>query len=83
MAPSGNSTDKTEITQAERRRDVVKRSLEALMRSNPQLYYQPTAEVARAIHEDIENGSDGLSAEDREAVKKLSARDIEVILAFR
>lgn len=83
MTPSGRSAGKAEITQAERRRDVVRRSLDALMRSNPQLYYQPTADVARAIHEGIAKGGEGLSAEDRAAVKTLSARDIEVILAFR
>ena len=75
-------SDGTEITQAERRRRVVKRSLEALMRSDPQLYYRPTSDVARAIHDDIGDRG-GLSAEDREAVKGLSTRDIELILAYR
>ena len=83
MAPSGESTEQPDVTPAERRRDVVKRTLDALMRSDPQLYYRPTADVARAIHESIGNGGDALSAPERDAVKGLSARDIEVILAFR
>ena len=74
--------DSSEITPAEHRRRVVRRSLDALMHSHPQLYYQSTAEVARAVHEGIGNAS-RLSVEGRAAVKRLSPRGIEVILAFR
>lgn len=75
-------TEELEIGEAERRRKLVKKRLDSLMQSNPQLYYEATPVVARAVHGNFQN-DDGLDDRDRAAVIGLSVRDIEVILAFK
>jgi hypothetical protein len=78
-APSTDEHDN--LTRTDRQRRVVTRCLEALADSDPDLYYQPTAVVARAVHAAIDTGCK--DDQDRSAVKGLSAREIEVLLAFR
>ena len=75
-------TEEQELSEAERKRKLVKKRLDSLMQSNPQLYYEATAAVARAVHFDIQN--DENSEDDNHvALAGLSVRDIEMILAFR
>lgn len=75
-------TEEQELGQAERRRKLVKKRLESLMQSNPQLYYEATPVVARAVYEDFQSDENVLEP-DRTAIVGLSVRDIEIILAFR
>lgn len=69
-------------TTAEKRKTIVTRQLNGLIKSNPGLYYEPTTTVARAVHEAIQ-GSTELSEEEHKTVGQLSVRDIELIFAFR
>ena len=75
-------TEDQEQGEAELRRKLVMKRLETLMQSNPQLYYEPTSTVARTLCEDIKN-DDNLGDAGSAAVSGLTARDIEIILAFR
>ena len=75
-------TEEQELGQAERRRKLVKKRLESLMQSNPQLYYEATPVVARAVYEDFQS-EENVSGLDQLAIAELSVRDIEIILAFR
>ena len=75
-------TEDHELSEAEHRRKLVMKRLESLMQSNPQLYYEATTTVARAVHADIQI-DENLEQLEREAVIGLSVRDIEFILAFK
>jgi hypothetical protein len=69
-------------TAAEKRKAIVTRQLNTLIKSNPGLYYEPTTTVARAVHEAIQSSTE-LSEEEHKVVGQLSVRDIELIFAFR
>lgn len=71
-----------ELSDADRRRKLVKRQLDSLINSNPQLYYEATAAVARAVHQDLQN-NESLTEDESKALAGLSARDIEIILAYK
>lgn len=71
-----------ELSDADRRRKLVMRQLDSLINSNPQLYYEATAAVARAVHLDLQN-NESLTEDETKALAGLSARDIEIILAYK
>lgn len=77
-----NEVEDQELGKAELRRKLVMKRLEMLMQSNPQLYYEATTAVARAVHADI-TGDHNFEEAEKNAVSGLSVRDIEIILAFR
>lgn len=73
--------DERKDLDSERQKKLLYRILDDLTRSRPDLYYQSTSEIARQIAETIRTGG-RLSADDRALLKKLSQRDIEVLLSL-
>ncbi|MEM9358815.1 MAG: hypothetical protein AAGB04_21750 [Pseudomonadota bacterium] len=73
--------DERKELDAERRKKLLRRIVDDLTRSRPELYYQSTSEIARQITEVIQSGG-RLAADDRALLQKLSQRDIEILLSL-
>ena len=80
--PITHETDSKEPTLDERRRAAVQRCLHALMKENPEYYYEPASEVARALQLTMRR-TGLLDRSEREAVQSLKVRDIEILLAYK
>lgn len=66
---------------SEKQKRLLRKLVEQLSRSEPDLYYRPTSEIASFLIKHIE-GDAGLLAEEKSLLKRLSQRDIEVILSL-
>ncbi len=66
---------------AEKRKKLITRLLGDLSRSNPDLYYQPTSQIALQIKQQVDQGTN-LNNDDRALLSPLSLRDIEVLLSL-
>ncbi|MEM7747795.1 MAG: hypothetical protein AAF346_06050 [Pseudomonadota bacterium] len=73
--------DERKDLDSERQKKLLRRLVEDLTNSRPDLYYQSTSEIARQIAELIKSGGH-LSADDRALLQKLSQRDIAVLLSL-
>ncbi|MEM9734290.1 MAG: hypothetical protein AAF903_12520 [Pseudomonadota bacterium] len=73
--------EKKSETDAERKKVLLRRLLSDLSQANPDLYYQPTSEIARLLKDQILNGN-MLNADDRKLMEPLGARDLEVLLSL-
>ena len=73
--------DKKTETDAEKRKSILRRLIVDLNRDNPDLYYQPTSEVARLVRQLIATSSK-LNADERKLMEKLSNRDLEILLSL-
>ncbi len=73
--------DERKDLESERQKKLLRRVLEDLTKSRPDLYYQSTSEIARQIAELIRTGGH-LSADDRALLQKLSQRDIAIMLSL-
>lgn len=65
---------------SQKQKKLLQRLVGELSKSNPELYYQATSEVARALKLHID-GEAKLFQEERELLQVLSQRDIEVLLS--
>ena len=65
-----------------KKRKIVKRFLMQLTKEEPQMYYATTSEVARSIHMMIKEHTNRLSVEEQALVRKMTMKDIEVMLGF-
>ncbi len=65
-----------------KKRKIVHRFLTKLTRDEPQMYYATTAEVARSIHLMIKEHTNRLSVEEQALVRKMTIKDIEIMLGF-
>ncbi len=63
-------------------RKIIKRFLMKLTQEEPQMYYATTSEVARSIQTMIKEHTNRLSVEEQALVRKLTMKDIEVMLGF-
>ena len=66
---------------AERKKTLLRRIVDDLTNSRPDLYYQSTSEIARQIAELVKSGGQ-LSADDRALLQKLTQRDIAILLSL-
>ncbi|MEM8792875.1 MAG: hypothetical protein AAGE80_14740 [Pseudomonadota bacterium] len=73
--------DKRNDLDSEKQKKLLERLIAELSKSNPDLYYQPTVQIARLVKEHIDEGAD-LSVEDRALFEGLSQRDIQVLLSL-
>ncbi|MEM9370269.1 MAG: hypothetical protein AAGA26_03825 [Pseudomonadota bacterium] len=73
--------DKRQDLDSEKQKKLLDGLVSELSRSHPDLYYQPTSQIARYLMEYIQ-GDAKLSADDRTLLKRLSLRDIEVLLSL-
>lgn len=65
-----------------KKRKIVKRFLMQLTKEEPQMYYATTSEVARSIHMMIKEHTNRLSVEEQALVRKMTMKDVEVMLGF-
>ncbi|CUH67257.1 hypothetical protein TL5118_02110 [Thalassovita autumnalis] len=73
--------EKRKDLDVERQKRLLTRLVEELSRSDPELYYRSTSEVAAQI-EGLIGKAGRLSLEDRQLLMRLSRRDIEVLLSL-
>lgn len=73
--------DKRVDLDAEKQKKLILGMVQELTRESPDLYYQPTSVIARQIRDNI-SSSKALALDDRELLRKLSQRDIEVMLSL-
>lgn len=66
---------------AEKRKRLIERLVLELSRSNPDLYYQPTSQIALQIRGYADDPAN-LNADDRALLEPLTQRDIEVLLSL-
>ncbi|MEL7091560.1 MAG: hypothetical protein AAFN94_07485 [Pseudomonadota bacterium] len=74
--------DKKEDLSGEKVKRLLERMLQELGRDHPDLYYQPTAHIARLLHERMQKG-DTLNGEERALTAHLGQRDIQVLLSMQ
>ncbi|MCH2096501.1 MAG: hypothetical protein MK160_15530 [Rhodobacteraceae bacterium] len=73
--------DKKSETDSEKQKRILRRLLETLSHEVPELYYQPTSQVARLIQTRVHDGG-SLNADERALMARLSTRDIEILLSL-
>ncbi|SLN43635.1 hypothetical protein PSA7680_02202 [Pseudoruegeria aquimaris] len=73
--------DKRQDLDAEKQRRLLQRLVEELSRTHGELYYQPTSQIAMQLESYID-GEAKLFAEERALLKRLTRRDIEVLLSL-
>lgn len=73
--------EKREDLDSEKQKKLLQRLVSDLSRESPDLYYQPTAEIARQIRQRVVDGT-GLNADERSLMVRLGQRDIEILLSL-
>ncbi|MEM6460365.1 MAG: hypothetical protein AAF724_00450 [Pseudomonadota bacterium] len=73
--------DKRKDLDSERQKRLLQRLLGRLSRSETDLYYRPTSEIASRMVDYID-GEAELLVEEKALLKRLSQRDIEVLLSL-
>lgn len=73
--------DKKSETDAEKQKALLRRLVTEVSRAYPELYYQPTSQVARLIKRHIAD-TGTLNGDDRKLLNRLSNRDLEVLLSL-
>ncbi|MEM9854688.1 MAG: hypothetical protein AAF841_09585 [Pseudomonadota bacterium] len=73
--------EKRKDLDAERQKRLLRAMVDEVSRGYPDLYYQPTSQIALIIHGHIRDGAK-LRADDKELLLRLSERDIEVLLSL-
>ncbi|WP_434353692.1 hypothetical protein VH441_01320 [Psychrobacter sp. HD31] len=68
--------------EADKKRRIIHDYLYKVMELNPDLYYSSTAEVAREVHLMIKEHKNRMPVEEQALFRKLTVRDVEVILSF-
>ena len=73
--------DKTADLISQKQKKLLERLVGELSKTSPDLYYQSTSQIARQIRQYIDNGA-GLNQDERELIRALGQRDIEVLLSL-
>ena len=73
--------EKKSNTIAEKQKAILMRLISELSHQSPDLYYQPTNQIARLVKDHIRQGHN-MNADDIELMKKLSSRDIQILLSL-
>ena len=68
-------------TDAEKQKAILLRLIGDLSHQSPDLYYQPTNQIARMLEEQIRQGVQ-MNADEIELMKRLSNRDIEILISL-
>ena len=66
---------------AEKQKTLLRRLVEELSRESGDIYYLPTAQIARVIMSYVADDA-GLNADEKALLAGLSQRDIEVLLSL-
>ncbi|MEM9332602.1 MAG: hypothetical protein AAGA53_14835 [Pseudomonadota bacterium] len=73
--------DKKSETDAEKQKVILRRLVDDLNKTNPDLYYQTTSQIARLVQQRIADRS-ALNADEHKLMVRLSSRDIEILLSL-
>ncbi len=73
--------EKKSETDAERQKAILMRLIEDVGRQYPDLYYQPTNQIARLIKSYIEQGQN-MNADEIKLMKRLRSRDIQIMMSL-
>ncbi|MEM1401619.1 MAG: hypothetical protein AAGF58_17145 [Pseudomonadota bacterium] len=73
--------EKRKDLESERQKKLLQGLVEQLSRSEADLYYRSTSDIASRLKTYID-GEAELSTDDRDLLKQLSKRDIEVLLSL-
>ena len=73
--------EKRKDLEAEKRKKLLERLVVELSRSNPDLYYRSTSEIAALIQDHVSSGI--LNADDRALLQHMTRRDIGVLLSLK
>lgn len=73
--------DKKSETEAEKQKALLRRLVADVSRETPDLYYLPTAQIARLIEKHIAE-SPNVNVDERKLMARLSTRDLEVLLSL-
>ncbi|ELA08216.1 hypothetical protein MOMA_06631 [Moraxella macacae 0408225] len=71
-----------EITEANKRKQIIERYLAKLSKDDPNLYYASAYNVARDVHRLIKEQMNYLDVDEQNLVRKLSVDDVAMILGF-
>ena len=72
----------TEQLNSVEQRKIINNLLEQVMQNHPDVYYAPTTDVARMIHTRLQETLSRMSIEDQLLMKKVTTRDIEIMLSL-
>ena len=72
----------TEEHAANHKRKIIDKFIVKLTKDEPQMYYAPTAEIARNIHTMIKEHTNRLSVEEQALVKHITIEEIQGLLGF-
>lgn len=72
--------EKRDELEAEKQKQLLTRLVQDLSQSHPDLYYQPTSQIALLLKKHIDSKT-GLNVDEKSLMSGLSRRDIEVILS--
>lgn len=73
--------DKRKDLDGERRKKLLRRLVEEMSAQDSSIYYLPTSQTAARIKAQVESG-EGLNADERALLERMSQRDIEVLLSL-
>ncbi len=73
--------DKRKDLDAEKQKDLLRRLVAEISRSDPDLYYRSTSEIAARLQKCISGEAD-LSADERALLERLNRRDLEILLSL-
>lgn len=71
-----------EQSNSSEKRKIINRFLIKLTKEEPQMYYAPTAEIARSIYTMIKEHTNRLSVEEQALVRRITVEEIQSILGF-
>ena len=72
----------TEEHASSQKHKIIDRFLIKLTQDEPQMYYAPTAEIARSIHMMIKEHTNRLSVEEQALVRHMTIEEIQGLLGF-
>lgn len=72
----------TEEHTATHKRKIIDKFIVKLTKDEPQMYYAPTAEIARNIHTMIKEHTNRLSVEEQALVRHMTVEEIQGLLGF-
>ena len=68
---------------SEKTKRLVQSYLQKLIKKEPTLYYEPTAQIAQYLRVMIQEHLNRMDVDEKALLKNLSSRDIEVILSYK
>lgn len=71
-----------EMTEADKRKQIIERHLAKLSKVDPNLYYASAYDVARDVHRLMQEQRNHMQVDEQNLIRKLSVDDVAVILGF-